>query len=284
MFSGRNILVEHLERGAKAKRARVSAPHQPGAPPNEAQVLAATVSLVEAAEYTETDAIIYVEVKDELPDAILDESIDRHIVMLSLCQGAFFKPGVCWHLKPVWKSMKIPDGHDKHLLWFAHADGWFCSDTLFEAPFDFDEVRTDIKISLHADLQEGVNMPKIVHFPYWEKTQCSLITAEGLWQYVERKNSAGAAASSSADVSESAFASLSSKAIDLETEDAEKDVGKGYTGKADMQPKRAGWMPKVATLVAAVYNKDWEYVEKLARRYYGESKMLARLVDAKIRH
>ena len=68
----------------KAKRARVSAPHQPEAPPNDAQVLAATVGLVEAAEYTETDAIIYVEVKDELTDAILDESIDRHIVMLSL--------------------------------------------------------------------------------------------------------------------------------------------------------------------------------------------------------
>ena len=59
--------------------------------------------------------------------------------------------------------MKVPEGHDKHMLWFAHADGWFCSDTLFEAPFDFDEVRTDIKISLHADLQGGVNMPRIVH-------------------------------------------------------------------------------------------------------------------------
>ena len=43
-------------------------------------------------------------------------------------------------------------------------------------------------------------------------------------------------------------------------------------------------MPKVATLVAAIYNNDWEYVEKLARRFYGESQTLASLVDAKLRH
>ena len=243
MLSGRNILVEHLERGENLKRARAVAPHQPEAPPNDAQVLAATQSLVADAEYTETDAVIYVEVKDELTDKVLEESIDRHIVMLALCQGAYFKLGVAWNFKPVWKSMTIPYGHDKHMLWFALADGWFCSDTLFDTLKDFDDVRHDFVISMYAELQIGVDMPKLVHFPYkyWAKTKCSLITVEGLWQFVERKNSAGAATSSTADVSEKRFASLAEKALELETEDAEKVGGKGYMGKGDMQPT-TGWL------------------------------------------
>ncbi len=36
-------------------------------------------------------------------------------------------------------------------------------------------------------------------------------------------------------------------------------------------------------MIAAVYNKDWEYVSKLADRFYNESNTLASLVDGKLR-
>ena len=51
--------------------------------------------------------------------------------------------------------------------------------------------------------------------------------------------------------------------------------GKGY------QQKRSGWVPKVSIMLSAIFNKDWDYVKKIADKWYGESAILRKLVDQK---
>ena len=91
MFGGRNILEKHAERAESLSRARAMVPYEPAAPPNTAQMLGATRVFLASAEHTETDAVIYVEVKDELTDRILEQGDATNIGMLALCQGAYSK-------------------------------------------------------------------------------------------------------------------------------------------------------------------------------------------------
>ena len=73
MLGGRDILEEHSERLESRKRARAIGPTEAAAPPNSAQLLGATQVYLVFVEYKETDAVIFVEVKDELTDKILGQ-------------------------------------------------------------------------------------------------------------------------------------------------------------------------------------------------------------------
>ena len=54
-------------------------------------------------------------------------------------------------------------------------------------------------------------------------------------------------------------------------------------GKGGGEEKsRGGWMPKVATVITAVYERKWDYVKKLCDRMYNESPTLQKLVDQKL--
>ena len=65
-------------------------------------------------------------------------------------------------------------------------------------------------------------------------------------------------------------------------EDKGKSKGKHYNkNKGDLK-SRGGWMPKMASLAAAVYNKDWGYAKRLIDRYCSESETLNRLVTYKL--
>ncbi len=81
---------------------------------------------------------------------------------------------------PVWKSMVIPKGHNKPMLWFHYDKGWLCIDALFDTAKD----SKDVGVCLYARYFVGVDMPKIVHFPYWSKARNHYLTVDGWWQYV----------------------------------------------------------------------------------------------------
>ena len=164
-----------------------------------------------------------------------------------MCHGAYFKTDVVWKRAPVWKSMTIPQGHYTPMMWFHYDKGWLCNDTLFGPAKD----STDVGICLYARYIVGVDMPRIVHFPYWSKARSHYITVDGLWQYVERKNAASAASSSASAADEKMMESLAEKVPALEPALASRDAveeasdlgkgDKGSAGKGDMQP-RAGWL------------------------------------------
>ena len=71
----------------------------------------------------------------------------------------------------------------------------------------------------------------------------------------------------------------------------DKDKGKGDKGKSKGKNQgknrsdlksRGGWMPKMASLAAAVCNKDWGYAKRLVDRYCSESESLNTLVTSKL--
>ncbi len=123
MCGGRDIFEEHYERLEPRKRARAIVPTEPAAPPNRAQLLGATQVYLASVEYNETDAVIYVEVKDELTDTILEQGDAISSGMLALCQGAYFKTDVIWKGVPVWKSLTIPQRHNKPMTWLHYDTG-----------------------------------------------------------------------------------------------------------------------------------------------------------------
>ena len=63
-------------------------------------------------------------------------------------------------------------------------------------------------------------------------------------------------------------------------EQAEKDDA---GAKSDVAKRRGGWMPKMAQMIAALWNKDYRYVDKLANRFYFGSQPLQKLVDNKLK-
>jgi hypothetical protein len=65
----------------------------------------------------------------------------------------------------------------------------------------------------------------------------------------------------------------------LEEGEANEPKGKGRGGKP---PKRGGYMPKMAPILAAIALEQWDDADRLGRQYFGESAMLRDLVDAEM--
>ena len=63
-------------------------------------------------------------------------------------------------------------------------------------------------------------------------------------------------------------------------EQAEKDDA---GAKSDVAKQHGGWMPKMAQMIAALWNQEYRYFDKLANQFYFGSQPLQKLVDNKLK-
>ena len=81
--------------------------------------------------------------------------------------------------------------------------------------------------------------------------------------------------------------------MQAEVEDLRSEVGKckpavqaekdDAVAKSDVPKQHGGWMPKMAQMIAALWNKEYRYVDKLANRFYFGSQPLQMLVANKLK-
>ena len=62
------------------------------------------------------------------------------------------------------------------------------------------------------------------------------------------------------------------------------DGEKGDKGKSKKEKSRSGWIPKIASLLAAYCDEDWPRAKTLTAGLYSDSDMLATLVDQQTRY
>ena len=106
-------------------------------------------------------------------------------------------------------------------------------------------------------------MPGVVHFPHFPNY--------GITVYAAKE----------------AFSLMLAEVEDLRSEIWKKPASRAENddagAKSDVPRQHGGWMPKMAQMIAALWNKDWWYVDKLANRFYCGSQPLQKLVDHKLK-
>ena len=261
------------------------------------------MQMVDGATHQEHDRVLVVEVSDKFCDTVLADGDARMIGMLHLVSGAYFDTNIEYGERNIWKSVQIPEGHNNHMLWFVYDRSWYCADDLFDNHKD----RDCTTISMWSKLDEDAFVPRNAHFPYWSKKVCRAISVKSMWDYMVEHMDV-LQGKTSVMCTEPEVDKLLNRILDLEAQlDAALPQGKSSSssshhessassshqggGKGDQgggkgdegdNKNRAGWMPKVATLVTAVYEKKWNYVNKLCDRMYKESPTLKKLVDTKM--
>ena len=250
------------------------------------------MNMVNAAVHQEHNHIMVVYVDEKFTDTVLADGNSRMIGMLQLVHGAYFDTNIMYGGRHIWKSVQIPEGHYSHMLWFVNDNSWYCADSLF-----IDNRERDVTtISLWSKLEDDAIVPRAVHFPYWSKTACGDISILDLRDYTP----IDPLYMMTHPVDGVMQCKLAARIMELENllADAQGEVDrlKGHCGKSSSsssqqcggkgggkgEQSRAGWMPKVATVVTAVYEKKSNYVKKLCDRMYHESPTLKKLVDTKL--
>ena len=164
----------------------------------------------------------------------------------------------------MWKSVQIPESHDKHMLIFAHAEGWYLADALFFTEKEQKALAPTIAVWAESD---GSDIPRKVHFPYWAKKVCEDVKAWGLYDHTYVKG----------EEREELLEQLQARIAELEAGAEGQGKGKGKDG-------RHGWLPRVAKLLAAIGLKDWAYMDKLCAQFRSSSTILDMLVEQKLQN
>ena len=259
------------------------------------------MQMVHESVHGEHDRVIVIEVSDKFCDTVLGDGDANMIGMLQLVSGAYFDTNIKYGGRTIWKSVQLPEGHHNHMIWFVYNNSWYCADDLFQD----DKDRDLTKISMWAKLHDNDDVPRQAHFPYWSKKACHAIKIRALWNYMMAH--VGGLMGGKPIVTEGEVDNLLARIFELEglLEDegkshpdhesgshkghhdhggnASSSSSSGGGGKGGGEEKsRGGWMPKVATIITAVYERKWDYVKKLADRMYDDSPMLRKLVDQKL--
>ena len=245
----RNLMEELHERRELASK-REAPPARPARKKrrtDENNVIDDKLLAASTAKYDRSAAMIAVEVTEELVQAFLDFPL-------------FFDTGVTVNGRKVWRSMA---SEGAHLLWWFQQNGWYCANTLWTDEKDKNSVDNVLIQAWAQPAEDSANMPGVVHlahFPnygitvYAAKEACSLMLAE-----VE-------------DLRSEIWKKPASQA---ENDDA--------GAKSDVPRQHGGWLPKMAQMIAALWNEDYKYVDKRANRFYFGSQPLQKLVDNKLK-
>ena len=222
---------------------------------------------VEGAVHNELDRVIVMTVEDKLCDSVLSQGDQKNIEMLSLVAGPYFDTNILIEDKPVWKSTQIPESHDKHMLIFAHEEGWYISDALFFGAKEQNALKPMIAAWGESD---GSDIPRKMHFPFWAKKACEDIRAWGLYDHSFVKG----------DERDELVGQLQARIAELEGGEAAS--GSDAKGTGTGKEGRHGWLPRVARLVAAIAQKDLSYMDKLCGQFRSSSTTLDFLVEEKL--
>ena len=184
--------------------------------------------------------------------------------LLDSMQGIYWVIGF-HNAHPIYKQETtegMPENPQLLIHWVdtpSHEEGWYCSSGLWTSKKEQDEV------AMVAWLGKGDPLPEKVHVPFWSKKASGGVSIMPLHEY-----------------SKMIIAELKGKDMGKggENDDDNDDGGgKGAKGKHKGKTNRAGWLPKMAKLVTAIWKERWSVVDRLSRKYYENSDVLKELVD-----
>ena len=200
------------------------------------------------AKYDRSAAMIAVEVTEELVQAFLDFPL-------------FFDTGVTFNGRKVWRNMR---SEGAHFFWWFGDNGWYCANTLWTDANEKDSLDNVLIQAWAQPAVDSANMPGVVHFPHFPNYGITVYAAHEALSLMQ------------AELEHLRSESWKYKpASQAENDDA--------GAKSDLPKQHGGWMPKMAQIIAAHWNKDYRYVDKLANRFYFGRQPLQKLVDNKLK-
>ena len=247
----------------------------------------------EAAKHLELDVVVVVTATTECMDKTLATGDPDLAGGLDDLQGCYFNTQIELNGAAIFKSTTTrSDGHDMYM--FKSRDGWYVADQVFISEKDKNKLAkagSDVKVLVWA---QGDVIPRKVHYPFWSAKADPGIKVTPLWEFsLEQANEKAelaetvAALKAELEAATSVQPAVDATAVEMQDEE-DADVGTGNEdkgkskGKEYNEKRRGGWMPKMASLASAVYNKDWGYARRLADRFCSESETLNRLVTYKL--
>ena len=249
-------------------------------------------SRVDAANHLELDPVIVITATTECLDKTLAAGDPDLAAGLDALQGCYFSTLVELNGGAIFKSTD-PCSSGKSIYIFRSKDGWYGADQVFTCEKDKNKLAragSEVVVLMWA---QGDAIPRKIHYPFWSSKAEPGLTVRPLWEFsldlaTEKAELEETVAGLYAGMQEV----LDAGTVEEPEEGADdKDKGKGDKGKSKGKNQgknrsdlksRGGWMPKMASLAAAVCNKDWGYAKRLVDRYCSESETLNTLVTSKL--
>ena len=131
----RDILGEHLanQKAASVGDAIVAKRRRPQEPTlSPSQLAERTQARLEGLEMIPGAGVIVVDIHNDYLDEMLLTGDTEKIISLQLLQGAYWDTGIQLSGQPVWRSVKIPQGHDRHMHWIFFDGSWWLTDQVFQ--------------------------------------------------------------------------------------------------------------------------------------------------------
>jgi hypothetical protein len=203
---------------------------------------------------------------------------------LEKLQGVYWKVGE-YNGKPFFKHAEEPVS-----LWFFEApaeQGWYFSNHIWSSVAG---KAKDTELEIYG-WASGDGLPMKVHCPFWAKRAVKNVNLTSLHQFnVMQIETLHASLDQALEYAQGCGAP--EQAVPATPENDDDDDVHGDKGFAQRGPGgevvRGGWLPRVSNLVAAVWSKDWEVVERYCLEYYKNgtckwmvNKYLARLMKEK---
>ena len=235
---------------------------------------------------------------DDMGNSVFLSSCDEKVLeTVQMSVGTYFNTGVHHQGGFVWKSTvkcQLGDMDPCSVYIFRTEDGWYGSDTMWTTVAERKEFQTDATIlwwtpSSDADFEDAP--PGALHFPWWSSSESdgvSILSGAEAYEALLPVGGGGGAHKGNGGDSSKGDGGGSSKGGG----DSSKGGGGGSKGGgggswkgSDREPPRGkgghgGWMPRIATLIADYWNKDWAAFEQHSNEYVGGSSALRKLLGA----
>lgn len=282
MLSKRDLTAELAAEEGASKRLKASAKSKSLVPREPDDMPVQTLRQhVEQAMHHDLDAVIVIKAADSLCDSVVKQGDRTNVAALDAMVGNFHSTGLLMNGHHVFKS--IDDKPGGAMYAFCSSDGWYIADVLFSSDQERAKMKKQLGVTPNvvAWSPAGPSFPVQVHFPYWAGTPCSAITVQPLWDH-----SLAVAAEyqllldefnlDKPEVASSSGAGGAGGGGAGGNDKGKKGKGKG---KDKGNPKRGGWLPKVAKLVKAILEEDLGHARRLCDQYMNESPTLNSIIQ-----
>jgi hypothetical protein len=266
--------------------AKARQPAVPAEPPS----VAVTMEALGEAIHEDCDSVIFVSIAQKFQDSIVQDGDMETVKATQMMHGAsFHRTKHVFNGAHVWKLIEASELG--MLYMFKTGEGWYVASDLFKTDGELQKLQSKAETEIFvAAFGYGDHlMPDKLHLPYWAKKANPAVTIQSLWsRYLDTwercehmaeclKNFLDEATADPGGTEEAAETSERGNEAEEEAADAaEQPAGGNAVGRG---AGRGGWMPKMASLISAIWAQDWRRVENLASTFYQSSQMLKGLVD-----
>ena len=250
---------------------------------------------LDLAVHEDIDNTVFFDVSNQFQNAIIEENAQ---VDLDTVRATQMLAGVCFHQtrhsfngSPVWK---LTEAGDLGQLYMFKASSmgegqqkasWYISSAVFGTEKELQERQSakedPLFVACYAVGDD--EFPHQFHLPYWQRKPNDYVTMTSIWakhlDCIEHNLHLRACLANALDAvheptpheqeEQAADAAGSQQASSWETSSWERSK----------PPSRGGWLPKMASLIAAIWAKDQEKVDQLTDTYYNSSVILQAEVD-----